>query len=358
MNKGITDINSTLLNILGAIGCALVFYADVTSPMGVAWGFVYTIIVLMTLWIKGMNPTVVFSLIGVMLTFFGVFFKPEGTDMYIVLTNRVLSIISILITMFGIIQYKRRENIIQQQQRDVLKLTEELKVSNADLEQFAYVASHDLQEPLRKIQSFGDRILTTEKNNLSEKGQDYFDRMMNASSRMQTLINDLLTYSRLSTGNNPFVKIDLNEVVHEVLDDLELSIEKSGAKFEIELMPHIQADRTQIKQLFQNLFSNAIKFRKDHETPLIKLQCKELDDANSTSKQIEISVSDNGIGFENKYGEKVFQFFQRLEGKKYEGSGIGLAVCRKIAVHHGGNITVQSEPGIGTTFIINLPVGA
>ncbi|MBK7131110.1 MAG: hypothetical protein IPM74_11130 [Crocinitomicaceae bacterium] len=357
MNKGITDINSTLLNILGAIACALVFYADVTSPLGVAWGFVYTIVVLMTLWIKGMNPTVVFSLIGVMLTFFGLFFKPEGTDMYIVLTNRVLSIISILITMFGIIQYKRRENIIQQQQRDVLKLTEELKVSNADLEQFAYVASHDLQEPLRKIQSFGDRILITEKSNLSEKGQDYFDRMMNASSRMQTLINDLLTYSRLSTGNNPFVKIDLNEVLHEVLDDLELVIEKSGAKIETEKLPHIAADRTQIKQLFQNLISNSIKFRKENEAPLIKLQCREIQDSASLKNKIEITVTDNGIGFDSKYAEKVFQFFQRLEGKKYEGSGIGLAVCRKIAVRHGGNIAVQSEAGTGTTFIINLPVG-
>ncbi|MCC7301908.1 MAG: hypothetical protein IT233_04645 [Bacteroidia bacterium] len=349
---------STLFGALGVVLTGLILWADISSPQGVAWGFVYVVVVLLTLWMRGMMNTLLFSVVSVLLTLFALLIKPPGTEMYIVLTNRFLSVGSILITFVGILIYKRRERLIHQQQEVLLRLTEELKLSNSDLEQFAYVASHDLQEPLRKIQSFGDRLVTTEREKLSETGKDYLSRMMNASSRMQTLIDDLLTYSRLSSRHSVFTTVDLNEVLKEVQDDLEHSIEKSGARIEASGLPHLPADRTQIRQLFQNLLSNSIKFRKENEAPVIRITSCVTEGQRTGNEVSEIRFTDNGIGFDNKYSEKIFQFFQRLEGKKYEGSGIGLAVCRKIAARHGGSISVHSETGQGTTFTIRLPLGS
>jgi two-component system sensor kinase FixL len=212
---------------------------------------------------------------------------------------------------------------------------------------------------LRKIQSFGDRVLTKEYDNLSDDGKDYVKRMLNAASRMQKLINDLLSFSRLTTKAKPFVKVDLNDVLKGVLSDLEISIEKTGTKIIAEHLPEIEAEPTQMRQLFQNLISNAIKFRKENEIPVIKIYTKNIQrQAHLTGtpgdEKTEVYFEDNGIGFNEKYLDKIFAIFQRLEGQKYEGSGIGLAVCRKIAIRHGGNITAHSEPGKGSVFIVTL----
>lgn len=235
----------------------------------------------------------------------------------------------------------------------------ELERSNSELQDFAYVSSHDLQEPLRKIQSFGDRVLTKEYDKLSDVGKDYIMRMLNAAARMQNLINDLLSFSRLTTKAKPFVLVDLNKKLQNVLSDLEVSIEKSGAVIDAGQLPEIEADPTQMRQLFQNLISNAIKFRKEGERPHIKVYSKNLQrqahlTATPGDEKVEIYFEDNGIGFDEKYLDKIFAIFQRLEGQKYEGSGIGLAICRKIAIRHGGDITAQSEPGNGATFIVTL----
>ncbi|WP_026463852.1 sensor histidine kinase [Adhaeribacter aquaticus] len=235
----------------------------------------------------------------------------------------------------------------------------ELERSNLELQDFAYVSSHDLQEPLRKIQAFGDRLLAKEYANLSDQGKDYVERMLNAASRMQNLINDLLDFSRVTTKSKPFVKVNLEKVISEVLSDLEIIIEKSGAKIERAPLPEIEAEPTQMRQLFQNLISNAIKFRKETEPPVIKIYTKHVQrqahlTATPGDESIEIYVEDNGIGFEEKYLDRIFNIFQRLEGQKYEGSGIGLAICRKIAIRHGGDITAKSKPGVGTTFILTL----
>ncbi|MFN6944481.1 MAG: sensor histidine kinase [Cytophagaceae bacterium] len=237
----------------------------------------------------------------------------------------------------------------------------ELERSNTELQDFAYVSSHDLQEPLRKIQAFGDRLKTRDADNLSEQGKDYLGRMLNAANRMQNLINDLLSFSRITTKGQPFLRIDLNQIIKEVLSDLEISIEKTHAKIEIVDLPVLEADPTQMRQLFQNLISNAIKFRKKGVDPVIKISTKYFQKkphltSTPGDEVVVIYVEDNGIGFNQKYLEKIFNIFQRLEGQKYEGSGIGLAICKKIAMRHGGDITATSSPGMGATFIITLSI--
>jgi two-component system, LuxR family, sensor kinase FixL len=235
----------------------------------------------------------------------------------------------------------------------------ELERSNRELQDFAYVSSHDLQEPLRKIQAFGDRLKMKEYENLSEQGKDYVDRMLNAANRMQNLINDLLTFSRVTSKAKPFVQTDLNQIAQDVLSDLEIAIERSHAKVEVSTLPVVQAEPTQMRQLLQNLISNAIKFRKDEESPVVKVYAKELQmqahlTATPGDEMVELHVEDNGIGFDEKYLDRIFNIFPRLEGQKYEGSGIGLAICRKIAIRHGGDITAKSKPGEGTHFIVTL----
>ncbi|OKL40417.1 sensor histidine kinase [Pontibacter flavimaris] len=235
----------------------------------------------------------------------------------------------------------------------------ELERSNRELQDFAYVSSHDLQEPLRKIQAFGDRLKTKEYEKLSDQGKDYVDRMLNAASRMQNLINDLLDFSRVTSRAKPYVVVDLEKVLEEVLSDLEIVIEKTGARITRTHLPAIEGDPTQMRQLFQNLISNAIKFSKEGVTPEISVTARELQPkahltATPGDELVEIRIQDNGIGFDEKYLDRIFNIFQRLEGQKYEGSGIGLAICRKIAVRHGGEITAHSQAGVGTTFIITL----
>jgi len=235
----------------------------------------------------------------------------------------------------------------------------ELKRSNEDLENFAYVSSHDLQEPLRKIQAFGSRIEAREGDKLSEQGLDYLRRMQSASARLQALINDLLTFSRVATRARPFTRENLSELLHEVLLDLELAIQETEAVIEMNSLPFVEVDAMQIRQLFQNLVSNALKFRQEGTTPHIRISAEptKLGKGEETSRQgVKISFQDNGIGFEEKYIDRIFNIFQRLQGRKYQGSGIGLAICRKIALRHGGNITATSQPGQGATFTVVLPL--
>lgn len=237
-------------------------------------------------------------------------------------------------------------------------MNQELLRSNDSLQQFAYVASHDLQEPLRKIQSFGDLLDENYAHQLGEFGQDAIARMQSAASRMSMLITDLLTYSRISTNRQPFQPIDLDEVLTEVLNDLEVVIRETHATIDRTPLPTIAGDRTQLRQLFQNLLSNALKFQPspdeatDH--PHIHIDCQqELIDGRVW---YDISVSDNGIGFEPKYVDRIFQVFQRLHGKRaYAGTGVGLAICKRVIDTHGGTLTARSQPGKGTTFLIRIP---
>ncbi|NEO56431.1 MAG: PAS domain S-box protein [Okeania sp. SIO3B5] len=242
----------------------------------------------------------------------------------------------------------RKQNEAEQQ-----RLITQLKISNQELEDFAYVASHDLQEPLRKIQIFGDRLKAKYGKVLDEKGLDYIHRMQSAANRMQTLIRDLLNFSRITTKAQPYVPVTLSQIVAEVIDDLENCIEQTKAQVEVGELPTIQADSIQMRQLFQNLISNALKFHLPENRPIVKVEAILQWETN----QVQIMVSDNGIGFEEKYLNRIFTPFQRLHSKQqYQGTGIGLAICRKIVERHNGNITARSIPNQGTTFVITLPM--
>ena len=240
----------------------------------------------------------------------------------------------------------------------------QLERSNAELQSFASVASHDLQEPLRKIQAFGDRLRAKCGDQLSEQGRDYLDRMQSAASRMQTLIQDLLQLSRVTSRAQPFQPCDLGQIVTEVTGDLEVRLEQSSGNVEVGEMPTIDADPLQMRQLFQNLITNALKFHKPDEPPLVRIDCEQLAATDFSlpgvrppDRIVRITVEDNGIGFDPKFADQIFIVFQRLHTKtEYEGTGIGLAVCRKITDRHGGSIVAQSEEGRGAKFVITLPV--
>ena len=230
-------------------------------------------------------------------------------------------------------------------------IEEQLRTSNEELEHFAYVAAHDLQEPLRKIQAFGDRLLTKYRAALAEEGKDYLDRMQNAAQRMRRLIDDLLTYSRVTSQAKPFQRVNLSNILENVLSDLEIRIEQTKAKIHVSNLPTIDADPSQMQQLFQNMISNSLKFQKEGNVPEISVS------ARTTPYHCEITFMDNGIGFDEQYVEKMFTIFQRLHGKQeYEGTGLGLAVCKKIIKRHSGNIQVYSTLGAGAKFVITLPL--
>jgi signal transduction histidine kinase len=238
--------------------------------------------------------------------------------------------------------------------------TGQLARSNQDLEQFAYSASHDLQEPLRKVMAFGSLLEKEYGDKLEGDGHLYLASIGKATRRMQTLITDLLGYARVTTRGKTFVAVNLNEVVQGVLSDLEVRIGETNAQVNVGDLPEIHADPTQMRQLLQNLIGNALKFHKPDEHPVITVSAEPVTgEGGPTSAPpvcCRIQVKDNGIGFDEKYLERIFGVFQRLHGRDaYEGSGIGLAVSRRIAERHGGTITATSQPGEGATFTVLLP---
>jgi signal transduction histidine kinase len=230
----------------------------------------------------------------------------------------------------------------------------ELERSNQELQQFANVASHDLQEPLRKIRTFGERLQMRNEDKLDGRSLDYIERMNNAAERMQTLIEDLLAFARVTAQADPFVKTDLNEIAQKVIVDLEGRIEEVRGRVEVASLPTIEADPLQMRQLLQNLISNGLKFHKPDEPPLVKIYAEQV--AEHGRNQVLLCVADNGIGIEAKYQTTIFGMFQRLHGRtEVEGTGVGLAICRRIVERHNGIITVRSQPNQGATFVVTLP---
>ncbi|MBC8283910.1 MAG: response regulator [Nitrospinae bacterium] len=230
------------------------------------------------------------------------------------------------------------------------KYLAELKRSNEELRNFAFIASHDLNEPLRKIIGFGDR-LKSKAENLDPDISIYALKMQESATRMQNMIQELLQYSLVSAKGEPFRSIDLNKILKDVLDDLEISIRESNGVIQSDSLPTVEADPTQMRQLFQNLISNAIKFAREGASPKVELIAK------SAKKDFwDIIVKDNGIGFDSRHCNSIFQPFFRLHGRsQYQGSGIGLAICKKIVDRHHGEITATSSNNVGSIFQVTLP---
>lgn len=253
------------------------------------------------------------------------------------------------------------------QEKKLQEYTHDLERSNKELEQFACIASHDLKEPLRKVVSFVDLLDARYAGALGDNGRDYLGRMRNALARMQELIDGLLTFSRITSKAQPFVPVNLNTVLTEVLSDLEFVIGKAHGRVEATApLPSVNADPLQMRQLLQNLIGNAIKFQKENEAPVVRID-SELFNGNGgalgepsrpAAGMWRLIIADNGIGFEPEYAERIFGIFCRLHGhnrKEYDGTGIGLAICRKIVERHGGTIKAEGVPGQGARFLVCLP---
>ena len=262
-----------------------------------------------------------------------------------------------------------RAGELAQANHQLQALAVQLAGSNRELEQFASIASHDLQEPLRKVQAFGDRLQSKFGDLLGEQGKDYLDRMLSASARMRTLINDLLTFARLTTKGRPFTALDLTEIAQQVVSDLEERIRQTGGSVHVDALPTIEADPVQMRQLFQNLIGNGLKFHRPEAAPAVTIQGRIIPAPKPERRAVsssspdqrgdvcEIRVQDNGIGFNDQYRDRIFELFQRLHGRQeYEGTGMGLAICRKIVERHGGTISAASVPGQGAAFIVTLPI--
>lgn len=249
----------------------------------------------------------------------------------------------------------------QERTKELRDNNDALARSNKELEAFAYISSHDLQEPLRKIQTLSSMITERESGRLSETGQDYFNRIRNAAGRMQSLINDLLAYSRVDMAERSFKDTDLTEIVRQVREDLAEELQKHRAIIEVGEMCTLKLIPYQFRQLLQNLFTNSIKFANPTVAPHITISCRRvtasLPGYRKDTLFHQITVADNGIGFEQQYADKIFTLFQRLNDRKlYSGTGIGLAIVKKIVQNHHGYITASGSPNQGATFTIYLPL--
>lgn len=240
---------------------------------------------------------------------------------------------------------------LEENKEELERNVKELNRSNLELQQFAFVASHDLQEPVRKVAFYSDYLLNKYGDTFDKKGKSYLNGMFSASTRMRNLIHDVLSFSQVTREKTQFGKINMDKVVKEALLDLEVAVEEKKAVVDCDPLPVIEADHSMMVQLIENLLSNAVKYSKEGVAPRIRIS------SHQKGSRVEISVKDNGIGFDEKYASKLFTLFQRLHAKdKYEGTGLGLAICHKIVELHGGKITARGKPDEGATFIINLPL--
>lgn len=239
----------------------------------------------------------------------------------------------------------------------VQERTRELRRSNDELERFALIAAHDLQEPLRKIQAFGGRILTKHANAVDVQGREHLGRIVDAADRMRVMVDDVLALARVASERRPLVPVDLRDAAEEVVADLEVLIRRTGGRVELGALPTVRADPVQMRRLLQNLIANALKFHRPGEPPQVRVSARAIfidGDPNPTAH--ELVVADDGVGFDEAHCDRIFQPFQRLRGlSEYGGAGLGLAICRRIADRHSGWLTATSAPGKGATFRITLP---
>ena len=272
--------------------------------------------------------------------------------------GRVIAVVHQPMTDGGSIATYQDVTELERHEEKMVAYTKRLEQSNRELQDFAYVASHDLQEPLRKIETFGDRLVAKFAEQLPDQAKTYIGRMQDATGRMRLLINDLLAYSRITTNAKPFKPICLRDQCEIVVADLEVRIRETQATVEIGDLPTVEADEVQVRQLFQNLISNALKFQRPEAEPVVKVTAETIhgNTLEGEANKVVLYIADNGIGFDNKYKHQIFTIFQRLHGRnEYEGTGIGLATVRKIVERHGGDIDANGVEGEGATFIVTLP---
>jgi light-regulated signal transduction histidine kinase (bacteriophytochrome) len=254
---------------------------------------------------------------------------------------------------------KASEERVKELNRQLLENIALLESANRDLDRFAFMASHDLQEPLRKIRTFSDLLFVKYQESLDTAAVNYITRIQNAAVRMQTLISDILAFSRINNEKDTFVNYNLNLILQEVLDELDATIQDKKARIEVEKLPFIDVNPGLIRPLFENLLSNALKYSKKDVAPVINIRSEIISATTSTKEPIpycRIYVQDNGIGFDQIYAEQIFDMFRRLHvHSEFEGTGIGLTLCKKIVEKHNGFISVQSKVNKGSTFIISLP---
>ena len=249
------------------------------------------------------------------------------------------------------IELKQTQEQLKENQQTLEKYIEELSRSNLELQQFAFIASHDLQEPVRKLLFYSDYLINTYQQKLDDKGIAYLSSMQGAAQRMRSLIQDLLVFSQINKEAIAFGEVNLNEIANEARQDFEFVIEEKGATLQVQSLPNIKGDKRMMLQLFEKIISNALKYSKKEEKPQINItfQLKE--------NTIELSFKDNGIGFDEKYIPQMFTLFQRLHSRdSYEGTGLGLAICRKIVEIHQGQIWASAKEGEGATFYVSLPL--
>jgi signal transduction histidine kinase len=260
---------------------------------------------------------------------------------------------------------KASEEKVTELNKQLLENIARLEAANKDLDLFAFMASHDLQAPLRKVRMFSDRLLNSSENQLGKEGRLYLSRIQEVSKRMQDLINDILRFSKISVEKQNFGAVDLNGVIDEVLSEMEPTIREKAADVQVDKLPVLPASTVLMGPLFSNLISNSLKYSKKQEPPQIRIRYEEgpaLTAANgreTSTRYGRIFIEDNGIGFDQKYAEQIFDMFRRLHpNAEYEGTGIGLALCKKIVEMHKGFISALGKPGEGATFIVSLPLGS
>ncbi|RYD58377.1 MAG: PAS domain-containing protein [Sphingobacteriales bacterium] len=277
----------------------------------------------------------------------------------------ILGVLAISIDVSAqVLARQKIEEVVEERTRELAIANSNLQRSNSDLEQFAYIASHDLQEPLRKVKTYA-QMLEHSLTDIPELAQNYFEKISRSTGRMSALIRDVLAYSQLANKKQTFERVDLNEVLNGIRSDFELLIEQKNAQLQWNNLPVIEAIPLQMSQLFSNLVSNALKFSAENIPPVVSITTRKATREEVSSQGLPliethyniVEVQDNGIGFEQEYADQIFNIFQRLHGKdEYSGTGIGLALCKKIALNHNGDISARSTPGQGTTFTIFLPL--
>ena len=338
-------IKLIVIIILSIISIILLFYFEGILRTSILYShFFYFPIILSCLWWKKKGLIVPACLAGLLIL------GPIFMGSYILSIDSIDNIFrAFLLIIIGFVVAMLSENISKTQSK-LTEAMEELKRSNEELQQFAYAASHDLQEPLRTIISFSQLLEDQYKDKIDKNGQEFIQFMTEGASRMRTLINDLLKYSRITTQSQPLQKVNLNDILKTVLSNLQQLIKESDATITYKELPSIFINKSHMLQLFQNLISNALKFKK--ETPP-----KIYIDAIKNENEWIFSVKDNGIGIEEKFFDRIFNIFQRLHTREeYPGAGIGLAICKKIIQRYNGKIWVESKIGEGSTFYFTIPI--